>query len=96
MNVLFVAATAALGSSLLAQASISDLIKRQNNANSTCSVYGVDFQNGGSYFINSGSNGDFTAVSEFEGCTYDLRGTQMKFSAHPEIQVIMKALRCSL
>ncbi|KYG48493.1 hypothetical protein M433DRAFT_60989 [Acidomyces richmondensis BFW] len=68
MNVLFVAATAALGSSLLAQASISDLIKRQNNANSTCSVYGVDFQNGGSYFINSGSSGDFTAVSEFEGC----------------------------
>jgi len=75
MTVLLVAAIAAFGGSLLSRASVSELTKRQNNAHSTCSVYGVDFQNGGSYFINSAFDVDFTAVSEFEGCKYDRRQT---------------------
>lgn len=33
----------------------------------TCVSYGVDFQNGGSYFQNISSNNDFTFASIFEG-----------------------------
>ena len=32
-----------------------------------CEVYGMDFQNGGSYFQNSLSTDPFTFVQEFEG-----------------------------
>jgi hypothetical protein len=32
-----------------------------------CVSYGMDFQNGGSYFQNSLSNENFTFVSQFEG-----------------------------
>lgn len=35
---------------------------------SDCVSYGIDFQNGGSYFINKALAENFTAVSEFEGC----------------------------
>lgn len=35
-----------------------------------CISYGMDFQNGGSYFQNSLSNDDFTFVSQFEGLIY--------------------------
>jgi hypothetical protein len=45
-----------------------DVFKRQDNVNSTCNVFGIDFQNGGSYFINTASNSNFTAVTQFEGC----------------------------
>jgi len=41
---------------------------RQDGGDSVCSVFGVDFQGGGSYFINSNSNDNFTLVAEFEGC----------------------------
>lgn len=34
---------------------------------SRCKSYGVDFQDGGSYFVDSGSNENFTAYSTFEG-----------------------------
>ena len=44
------------------------LLRRQNNADSTCYAYGIDFQNGGDYFINTLSNESFTCVSQFEGC----------------------------
>lgn len=44
------------------------LFKRQDNTDSTCYAYGVDFVDGGSYFINTASNASFTCVSEFEGC----------------------------
>ncbi|KAK3116539.1 hypothetical protein LTR53_002963 [Teratosphaeriaceae sp. CCFEE 6253] len=47
---------------------IARINRRQNDPDSVCSVYGVDIQGGGSYFINSNSNDNFTAVSEFEGC----------------------------
>ncbi|KAF2471864.1 uncharacterized protein BDR25DRAFT_303248 [Lindgomyces ingoldianus] len=37
----------------------------------TCVSYGMDFQNGGSYFQNSLSNDNFTFVSQFGGCQAD-------------------------
>ncbi|KAK3117525.1 hypothetical protein LTR53_001042 [Teratosphaeriaceae sp. CCFEE 6253] len=37
----------------------------------TCDSYGLDFQNGGSYFQNSLSSDLFTALQEFEGCQND-------------------------
>lgn len=36
-----------------------------------CYSFGIDFQDGGSYFIDSRSNASFTAVSQFEGCNND-------------------------
>ena len=37
------------------------------NPSATCQAYGVDFQNGGSYFQNTLSSDDFTFVSQFSG-----------------------------
>ncbi|RDW56622.1 hypothetical protein BP5796_13087 [Coleophoma crateriformis] len=37
-------------------------------AKADCSSFGIDFQNGGSYFINSKDNSSFTSVTQFEGC----------------------------
>ncbi|TGO20677.1 hypothetical protein BPAE_0275g00080 [Botrytis paeoniae] len=34
-----------------------------------CASYGIDFQNGGNYFINSADNSSFTAVTQFTGCS---------------------------
>ncbi|KAM0126223.1 hypothetical protein ACHAO1_010180 [Botrytis cinerea] len=34
-----------------------------------CASYGIDFQNGGNYFINSADTSNFTAVTQFTGCT---------------------------
>ncbi|KAK0840127.1 hypothetical protein LTS02_015622 [Friedmanniomyces endolithicus] len=48
-----------------------DLRARQDGGDSACSVFGIDFQGGGSYFINSNSNDNFTLVAEFEGCQND-------------------------
>ncbi|QIW96493.1 hypothetical protein AMS68_002011 [Peltaster fructicola] len=36
-----------------------------------CESYGIDFQNGGTYFQNSLSTDPFTALEEFEGCQND-------------------------
>jgi hypothetical protein len=36
-----------------------------------CKSYGIDFQDGGSYFQNQSSTDDFTFVSTFEGCDKD-------------------------
>ena len=47
------------------------LFARQMNTNSTCNAYGIDFQDGGSYFINTNSNASFTCVTKFEGCNND-------------------------
>jgi hypothetical protein len=47
------------------------LAARQDYTNSTCSVYGIDFMDGGSYFINSLSTVDFTTVQQFSGCNDD-------------------------
>lgn len=77
MHTQFLAAVAALSANALASLSSAPssnaavLIERQSNPNSTCSVFGIDFQNGGSYFINTNSQADFTAVSQFEGCNND-------------------------
>ncbi|TKA49835.1 hypothetical protein B0A49_11820, partial [Cryomyces minteri] len=38
----------------------------------TCYSYGMDYQNGGSYFINSLSTDTWTFVSQFEGCQTDV------------------------
>ena len=45
----------------------SVVFRRQQNPDSVCSAYGIDFQNGGSYFINSLSDANFTCVTKFEG-----------------------------
>lgn len=47
------------------------VVKRQMNASSVCTTSGVDYQNGGVYFINTNSNESFTFVSTFEGCNND-------------------------
>lgn len=59
---------AGAGASVLAS---SELTARQDNTNSTCSVYGIDFVDGGSYFIDSDSTADFTTVQQFSGCNDD-------------------------
>lgn len=37
----------------------------------TCNSYGIDIQNGGTYFQNSESSAYFTALQEFDGCQDD-------------------------
>ena len=39
----------------------------------TCNAFGVDFQDGGSYFQNSLSTDDFTFVSKYEGWSLSIR-----------------------
>jgi len=56
-------ATSGLASSLLTT--------RQDSPTSNCSVYGIDFVDGGSYFINSNSTANFTVVQQFSGCNDD-------------------------
>jgi len=80
MSVHLLAATAALFAIAIAgpiaPVNAGALFGRQMNADSTCSVFGVDFQNGGSYFININSTtqnttAQFMLVEEFEGCNND-------------------------
>lgn len=40
---------------------------KQRDPNSVCQTFGIDYQDGGSYFINQNSTEQFTAVSQFEG-----------------------------
>ncbi|TLD34704.1 hypothetical protein E2P81_ATG04869 [Venturia nashicola] len=49
-------------------ASVENQGLQRRVANSTCLTFGIDFQDGGSYFINQNSTEQFTAVSQFEGC----------------------------
>ncbi|KAI7253686.1 hypothetical protein KC343_g3657 [Hortaea werneckii] len=68
---LALAATAGLGRTLASPASgpeLSEIVRRQNNADSTCQVFGLDFQDGGSYFLNSNSSQNFMASYQFRGC----------------------------
>jgi hypothetical protein len=44
------------------------IFKRQEHLNSTCSFFGVDFEEGGNYFINTNSQDPFTFLTVFEGC----------------------------
>ena len=66
-----------LTSSLLLLASTAtsvlafNLLTRQDSPTSNCSVYGIDFVDGGSYFINSNSTANFTVVQQFSGCNDD-------------------------
>lgn len=56
-----------------------------------CQSFGVDFENGGSYFQNSFSDDPFTALQRFTGCTNDTsynvltdpRGDQRECSQTP-------------
>lgn len=43
------------------------LSKRQSTNTSPCKAYGIDFQDGGSYFIDQRSTQPFQAVTKFEG-----------------------------
>ncbi|KAF2655214.1 hypothetical protein K491DRAFT_434841 [Lophiostoma macrostomum CBS 122681] len=45
--------------------------RAQDDPEQTCYSYGIDFQNGGSYFQNSLSNDNFTFVSQYSGCQND-------------------------
>lgn len=45
--------------------------RRQMNESSVCKSFGVNYQDGGVYFINTNSNQSFTIVSTFEGCNND-------------------------
>jgi hypothetical protein len=57
---------------LATSAAASSLLEtRQDNTNSTCLVDGIDYVDGGSYFIDSSSTSDFTAVQQFDGCNDD-------------------------
>jgi hypothetical protein len=55
----------------LAAASISLVSSEGTGPEGICYSYGVDFVDEGSYFINSQSTEDFTAVSYFQGCNDD-------------------------
>ncbi|KAI7490153.1 hypothetical protein KC351_g757 [Hortaea werneckii] len=68
---LALAATAGFGRTLASPESgpeSSEIVRRQNNADSTCQVFGLDFQDGGSYFLNSNSSQNFMASYQFRGC----------------------------
>ena len=54
-------------STLLALAAFSLHLTSYAVSAQTCESYGIDFQDGGSYFIDSNSNASFTTVSEFSG-----------------------------
>jgi hypothetical protein len=57
---------------LATSAAASGLLEtRQDDTNSTCLVYGIDYVDGGSYFIDSSSTSDFTAVQQFNKCNND-------------------------
>jgi hypothetical protein len=51
----------------------STILRRSDDSDdsSVCHCYGIDFQNEGSYFINSQSNAQFTCVSQFENSQGD-------------------------
>jgi hypothetical protein len=51
--------------------SLGNLMRRQTNASSVCSTSGVNYQDGGDYFINTNSNQAFLIVSTFQGCNND-------------------------
>jgi hypothetical protein len=44
------------------------LLRRQENAESICHIYGIDYQDNGTYALESPTNAKFTCVSQFEGC----------------------------
>jgi hypothetical protein len=48
-------------------AGIVNPVLKQRDPNSICESFGIDFQDGGSYFINQASTDQFQAVSQFEG-----------------------------
>lgn len=50
---------------------INTIRPRQDSKSTTCNAFGIDFQDGGSYFIDSRSNASYTCVSQFEGCQND-------------------------
>lgn len=50
---------------------LSAALPAADEAGAVCKTYGVDFQDGGRYFINTNSNESFTFVSKFEGCQND-------------------------
>ena len=50
---------------------LGNVVKRQMNASSVCSTSGVNYQDGGDYFVNTNSNQAFLIVSTFQGCNND-------------------------
>jgi hypothetical protein len=61
-----------LAAGFATSAAASGLLQtRQDDPNSTCLVYGINYVDGGSYFIDSSSTSDFTAVQQFDNCNND-------------------------
>lgn len=58
--------------SLFLTTSAASLVVAQTNNTGICYSWGVDFIDEGSYFINSASTEQFTAVSYFRGCNEDV------------------------
>lgn len=50
---------------------LGSVMKRQMNASSVCSTSGVNYQDGGDYFVNTNSNQAFLIISTFQGCNND-------------------------
>ncbi|KAF2808430.1 uncharacterized protein BDZ99DRAFT_55601 [Mytilinidion resinicola] len=47
------------------------------SAGEVCDAFGIDYVDGGSYFINTNSQDNFTFVTEFEGCNDDIANTMI-------------------
>ncbi|OIW28951.1 hypothetical protein CONLIGDRAFT_401496 [Coniochaeta ligniaria NRRL 30616] len=47
------------------------LLVRVNAAEAACSSYGVDYSNGGAYYIDGSSNQYFSFITVFQGCTQE-------------------------
>jgi len=58
-------------SRVLASATVIGTVLAQDKY-AECESFGIDFQDGGSYFQNKSSNDAFTFVSTFEGCQSDV------------------------
>lgn len=71
-----VSSAAVLGNQV-ARNDATQIVRRQMDPNSVCTTYGVDFEDGGSYFIDTNSNASFTFVSKFEGCNNDTASLQL-------------------
>jgi hypothetical protein len=50
---------------------LEHVMRRQTNTSSVCTTSGVNYQEGGTYFIDTDSDQSFMIVSTFQGCQND-------------------------
>jgi hypothetical protein len=66
------AASTAFAAAVPAHGNLLELVmKRQMNTSEVCTTSGVNYQEGGTYFIDTDSKQPFTIVSTFSGCQND-------------------------